>query len=97
MATPTAHGAKDLAAASLLRAFLADDRDTGILIIEQNGGRDAQNAGELTRLLISVTKLAARSLLSANGYDPGRTMKVIDAWLARLAAGEEPPGPPDPS
>ena len=39
MAIPTAHSAKDLAAASLLRAYLADDKQAGILIIEQNGGQ----------------------------------------------------------
>ena len=39
MATPTARSAKDLAAASLLRAFMADDKAAGVLIIEQNGGQ----------------------------------------------------------
>jgi hypothetical protein len=90
MATPTARSAKDLAAASLLRAFLADDRQAGILIIEQNGGQAVGPAGaELTRLTIAVTKLAARCLLSANGYDPDKTLKVIDAWMTRLAAGQD--------
>ena len=95
MAAPTARSAKDLAAASLLRAFLADDRAAGTLIIEQNGGQQVGPASaELTRLVISVTKLAARCLLSANGYDPAKTLRVIDQWMTRLAAGEDPPGPP---
>jgi hypothetical protein len=92
VATPTAHSAKDLAAASLLRAFIADDKPTGVLIIEQNGGQAAGTAGgELTRLVIAVTKLANRCLLSANGYDPDKALKVIDAWMTRLAAGQQPP------
>ena len=92
MATPTAHSAKDLAALSLLRAFLADDRQAGILIMEQNGGQQAGPAAdELIRFNIALTKLAARVLLSANGYDPAKTLKVLDGWLARLAAGEDPP------
>ncbi len=89
MATPTAHEAKDLAAASLLRAFMADDRQAGMLIIEQNGGQAAGAAGsDLTHLLIAVLKLANRVLLSANGYDPDKALKVIDQWMARLAAGQ---------
>jgi hypothetical protein len=98
MGTPTAHGAKDLAAASLLRAFLADDREAGILIMEQNGGRLVGPEGaEMRQLMIALTKLAARCLLSANGYDPARTRRVLDQWLTRLAAGADVlPGPPDP-
>ena len=33
--------AKTLAAASLIRAGLADDAQAGVLIIQQNGGHDA--------------------------------------------------------
>jgi hypothetical protein len=92
MAT-TAHEAKDLAAASLLRAFLADDRQAGMLIIEQNGGSAAGAAAEdLNHLLICVLKLAARVMLSANGYDPDKALKVLDQWIARLASGQD-PGP----
>lgn len=90
MATPTAHSAKDLAAASLLRAFMADDKPAGVLIIEQNGGQTAGPAGaELIRLVIAVTKLANRVLLSANGYDPDKALQVIDQWMTRLAAAAQ--------
>lgn len=91
MAIPTAHSAKYLAAASLLRAYLADDKQAGILIIEQNGGQALPPGAELTRLIMAVTKLGARCLLSANGYDPDKTLKVVDGWLARLAGDEAPP------
>jgi hypothetical protein len=89
----TAHSANnDLAAASLLRAFMADDREAGMLIIEQNGGQSAgPTAAELTRLLIAVLKLANRVLLSANGYDPDKAMNVIDQWMTRLARDQNPP------
>jgi hypothetical protein len=90
VATPTAHSAKDLAAASLLRAFMADDKPAGVLIIEQNGGQAAGPGGaELIRLVIAVTKLANRVLLSANGYDPDAALKVIEQWMTRLASGEQ--------
>jgi hypothetical protein len=94
MATPTASSAKDLAAASLLRAFMADDQEAGMLIIEQHGGLVAGAAGsELTHLLIATLKLANRVLLSANGYDPDKALKVIDQWMTRLAAGQPGPAP----
>lgn len=40
---------------------------------------------------MAVTKLGARCLLSANGYDPDKTLKVVDGWLARLAGDEASP------
>jgi hypothetical protein len=90
MATPTARSAKDLAAASLLRAFMADDKAAGVLIIEQNGGQAAGPDGaELIWLMIAVTKLANRVLLSANGYDPDKSLEVIDQWMTRLASEQQ--------
>jgi hypothetical protein len=76
--------AKTLAAASLIRAGLADDAHTGVLIIQQNGGRDA-DAGELEELLIAVTALSVRVLLSANGWDVDRALAVIDQWTEQYA------------
>ena len=86
MAT-TAQPARELAAASLIRAFMADDKPTGVLIIEQNGGQAAGAAGhELTQLVIHLAKLGARVLLSANGYDVEKALKVIDGWAEQAAA-----------
>jgi hypothetical protein len=78
--------AKTLAAASLIRAGLVDDADTGVLIIRQNGGQAAGPAGgELEELIIALTALSVRVLLSANGFDADRAAKVIDQWTERYA------------
>ena len=76
--------AKTLAAAGLIRAGLAADADAGVLIIQQNGGRDA-NAGELEELLIAMTALSVRVLLSANGWDVDRALAVIEQWTEQYA------------
>jgi rhamnose utilization protein RhaD (predicted bifunctional aldolase and dehydrogenase) len=73
---------KSLAAASLIRAGICDDADTGVLILRQHGAyagdEDSKNLSELT---LAVTSLAVRVLLSANGYNVAKTMKVIDQWI----------------
>jgi hypothetical protein len=78
--------AKTLAAAGLIRAGLADDAQAGVLIIQQNGGRDAGPAGgELEELVIALTALSVRVLLSANGWDVDRALAVIDQWTEQYA------------
>jgi hypothetical protein len=77
MGTPAA-AQRDLAAAALLRAFLADDRDAGLLVIDQHTGSAEQSSA----LIVGTTKLAARVLLSANGYDVAKALAVIDGWMA---------------
>ena len=77
--------AKTLAAAGLIRAGLADDAHAGVLIIQQNGGRDATNAGELEELLIAVTALSVRVLLSAEGWNVDRALAVIEQWTEQYA------------
>jgi hypothetical protein len=64
----------ELAAASLLRAFLLGDRDTGVLILRQHSG--AQE-----KLTLAVTALANRVLLSACGSDVARALTVVDQWI----------------
>ena len=76
--------AKTLAAAGLIRAGLADDAHAGVLIIQQNGGRDA-NAAELEKLLIAVTALSVRVLLSANGWNVDEALAVIEQWTEQYA------------
>jgi hypothetical protein len=78
----TEKAAAMLAAASLMRAGIADDHETGILIIEEHGGRAAGPAGaELTHLLLAVNALAARVLLSANGFNVADTLTLLDQWI----------------
>jgi hypothetical protein len=72
-----ADSAKGRAAASLIRAGICDDAGAGVLILQQQGGtRD-----ELRELTLAVTALAVRVLLSANGFNVAKTMKVIDQWI----------------
>jgi hypothetical protein len=77
--------AKTLAAAGLIRTGLADDADAGVLIIQQNGGATAEKAGELEELVIALTALSVRVLLSANGWDVPRAVKVIEQWTDQYA------------
>lgn len=88
---PTAPGgARTHAAAALIRAVLVDDRATGILIIEQNGGGKAgPEAGELTRLLIDTATLAQVILLKANGYDVAKALAAMDGWMDQAARREQ--------
>jgi hypothetical protein len=74
-----------LAAASLLRAFLLDDADAGLLIIRQNGIADGTAGREARELVLAVTALANRSLLSANGADVARALNVVDQWIDSYA------------
>jgi len=83
-----ADSGKSLAAASLIRAAICDDADTGVLIMRQNGGyAGTDESTELSELTLAVTSLAVRVLLSANGYNVGKTMKVIEQWIERYGRG----------
>jgi hypothetical protein len=72
-----ADSTKSLAAASLIRAGICDDADAGVLILQQHG----RSRDELRELTLAVTALAVRVLLSANGFNVAKTMKVIDQWV----------------
>jgi len=53
-----------------------------VLIVQQNGGYAGGEANkQLTELTLAVTALAVRVLLSANGFNVAKTMKVIDQWI----------------
>jgi hypothetical protein len=74
------------AAAALVRAGLVDDQETGVLIIAQNGATQA----ELSALVVALAGLNVRTLLSANGGDVERAVRVIDQWIGRAARHELP-------
>jgi hypothetical protein len=76
--------AKTLAAAGLIRAGLADDAHAGVLSIQQNGAA-AHDIGELEELIIAITALSVRVLLSATGMDIDRAVAVIEQGQARYA------------
>jgi hypothetical protein len=77
--------AKTLAAAGLIRAGLADDADAGVLIIQQNGGQYPGDTGQLEELVIAVTSLSVRVLLSACGWDVDQAVKIIEQWQENYA------------
>jgi len=89
----TEPNAKAFAAAALVRAGIADDKDAGVLIIQQNGGAAAGRAGgELEELVIALTALSVRTLLAANGWNVARALAVIDGWTVDAAQAAA-PGP----
>jgi hypothetical protein len=85
----TEPNAKAFAAAALVRAGIADDKDAGVLIIQQNGGAAAGTAGgELEELVIALTALSVRTLLAANGWNVA--LAVIDGWTVDAAQAASP-------
>lgn len=88
--TATAHpAAKDLAAASLVRAFLRDDHDAGILIIEQN----TADPDGLRSFVIALTQIAAYAVLTAAGYNITEANTTTDKLISRYGH-DTPPAPP---
>lgn len=72
----------NLAAVSLIRAAVADDADTGILILAEHGALEDR---ELSRFVMALAGVAARSLLTVNGYNIERTIKTLETWAAEYA------------
>ena len=72
----TAHGAKDLAAISLVRALLARDTQACVLIIDQNSGPD---------LDFALAGLTVKALLAADGYSVAKVLAVLDGWIDTCA------------
>jgi hypothetical protein len=71
----------NLAAVSLIRAAIADDADSGMLILRQHGG-DARDAGIF---MMGLAAVSARALLSANGWNVTKTLAVLDKWAEHYA------------
>ena len=78
----SALSARRLAAASLVRAFLLDDADAGLLIMSQNGVPAGAGGSQVRGLLLAVAELAVHAVQAANGYDVARTLAVLDGWTA---------------
>ena len=76
----------NLAAVPLIRAAIADDPDSGVLIMAQHGGCLPGEGKKAGAFMMSLAGVAARALLSAHGYDVDRTLEVLDAWAAEYAA-----------
>jgi len=71
---------RHLAAASLIRAVLLDDADSGILILDQHGAIVPGN-DEVTAFVLAVANIANRALITAHGCRVDRAMTVLSAWM----------------
>jgi hypothetical protein len=77
-----ADAAENLAAVSLVRAAVVNDRDRGMLIINQHGGNTSRQTAVF---VIALAHTAARMMLSASGYNLERTLETLDAWADEYA------------
>jgi hypothetical protein len=71
-----ADAAQEIAAYALIRAWMADDADTGMLMIKQH-----HVPPEVALFVMSLVKAASRAILSAEGYQVERALAVLDQWL----------------
>jgi hypothetical protein len=69
----------NLAAVSLIRAAVTDDADAGVLIMAEHSALEDR---ELSRFVMALAGVAARSLLTVNGYNIERTIKTLETWAA---------------
>ena len=67
---------QELAAYAFIRAWMADDVDKGMLLIEQH-----HVPKEAALFVMSLVKAARRALLSAEGYNVERAVAVLDQWM----------------
>jgi hypothetical protein len=74
----------NLAATSLIRAALADDADSGILVMSQHGGC-TPGTEDATVFMMSLAAVAARAVLSAAGYNVEKALKMLDSWASEYA------------
>ena len=74
--------ANNLAAVSLIRAAVADDPDAGLLIMGEHGALEDER---LFKFVMALAGVAARSLLTASGYNVERTIKTLETWQAEYA------------
>ncbi len=77
--------ARRMPAYALLRAAVAQDQDTLVLIV-----MEAYKAGTLDHLVFNVVHLAARAMLGAEGWDVPRVLRVIDEWMLQAVSGAGP-------
>jgi hypothetical protein len=76
----------NLAAVSLIRAAIADDPDSGVLILSQHGGCLPGAEGmKAAAFMVALAGVSARALLSAHGYNVERALEILDTWAAEYA------------
>jgi len=67
---------EELAAYAFIRAWMADDVDKGMLLIEQH-----HVPQEAALFVLSLVKAARRALLAAEGYQVEQALAVLDQWM----------------
>jgi hypothetical protein len=76
----------NLAAVSLIRAAIADDTDSGVLIVSQHGGCLPGAEGmQAAAFMMALAGVSARALLSSHGYNVERALEILDTWAAEYA------------
>ena len=71
---------EELAAYAFIRAWMADDVDKGMLLIEQH-----HVPKEVALFVLSLVKAARWALLSAEGYQVERALAMLDQWMEDAA------------
>jgi hypothetical protein len=71
-----ADAADEIAAYALVRAWMADDADKGMLMFMQH-----RVSPEAALFVMSLVKAASRVLLPAEGYQVERALAVLGQWL----------------
>jgi hypothetical protein len=74
----------NLAATSLIRAALADDPDSAVLVMSQHGGCAPGNE-DASVFMMSLAAVAARAVLSAAGYNVQKALEMLDTWTSEYA------------
>ncbi len=67
---------EELAAYAFIRAWMADDVDKAMLMVEQHHVSE-----ESTLFVANLVKAARRALLTSVGYNPAAALKVLDQWM----------------
>jgi hypothetical protein len=84
--------ASNVAAVALVRAAITDDKESGVLVLNQNGMLDSRQTSAMG---MSLAAVAARALMTGFGYNVEVALKTLDAWAAEYsreaANGRNPP------
>jgi hypothetical protein len=71
--------ASNVAAVALIRAAITDDKDSGVLILSQNGLLHDQQTSAMG---MSLAAVAARALMTGFGYNVEQALRTLEAWSA---------------
>ncbi len=71
---------EELAAYAFIRAWMADDVDKAMLMIEQH-----HVPKEAALFVLALVRASRRALLTSVGYNPADALKVLDQWMEDAA------------